>query len=191
MEPDGQTLEAAGLAREAGPMIGAGAIALGIVIAILFQRIGEWMVARRNEAALRAHGFHEAGPRFLHSAGILLQGAWLIACGWVALTPETIHWPAIVLYAGLQVARLWVILSLGPFWTGRILTHDEAPVLRRGPYRHLRHPLHWIVAVEVALLPLAFGAWPVALAFTPPMVALLILRARAEDAALAGRPAIR
>jgi methyltransferase len=92
-------------------------------------------------------------------------------------------------FAALQLMRIWVIASLGPYWTTRIITLDGAPLVRRGPYRFLRHPNYWVVAAEIAVLPLAFGAWPVALVWTILNALLLRLRIRAEDAALEARRA--
>jgi methyltransferase len=183
-------IEGAGLAGEAGPMIGASAIALGIVLFVAFQRLGEWMLARRNAAVLTENGWTEAG-RGTYALRIALQFAWLIACGWAALSLRAVHWELVALFLLLQLLKAWIILSLGPFWTGRILTHAQAPVLRRGPYRHLRHPGEWLAAAEIACLPLAFGAWEVALLFTLLNAALAWYRVRVEEAAIAGRPELR
>jgi methyltransferase len=40
----------------------------------------------------------------------------------------------------LQAGRLWVIASLGPYWTTRIITLPDAPLVRRGPYRYAGDP---------------------------------------------------
>ena len=58
------------------------------------------------------------------------------------------------------------------------------PLVRRGPYRCLRHPNYLAVAVEVAALPLAAGAWRTALAFSLANGLLLAVRIRAEERAL-------
>lgn len=82
---------------------------------------------------------------------------------------------------------MWVISSLGPYWTTRIITLDEAPLIRRGPDRFLRHPNYLVAAAEIAVLPLAFGAWRIALVFSVLNGLLLAHRIRVEQAALAGR----
>jgi methyltransferase len=89
----------------------------------------------------------------------------------------------------LQAARLWVLASLGRFWTTRIVILPGAPLVRRGPYRYLRHPNYLVVAAEIAVLPLVFGAWGIALVFSLLNLVLLIQRIRVEDAALAPRRA--
>jgi methyltransferase len=118
---------------------------------------------------------------------VLLHAAWLAAI--LLMLPEVrvIYWLPLVLFLMLQAARVWVIATLGPYWTTRIITLDEAPLVRRGPYRFVRHPNYLIVAGEILLLPLALGEWQVALAFTLLNAAMLAWRIRAEDAALAAR----
>jgi methyltransferase len=90
-------------------------------------------------------------------------------------------------FALLQCVRLWVIVSLGRFWTTRIVTLPGAPLVRRGPYRWFRHPNYLLVAVEIPLLPLAFGAWDLALLFGFANLVLLAYRIRAEEGVLAER----
>jgi methyltransferase len=68
-----------------------------------------------------------------------------------------------------------------------VITLPGAPLVRRGPYRFLRHPNYWIVAGEIAALPLAFGAWELALGFSVLNAFLLLHRVQVENAALAAR----
>jgi methyltransferase len=89
----------------------------------------------------------------------------------------------------LQVGRVWVIATLGPNWTTRIITLDGAPLVRSGPYRFVRHPNYLIVAGEIAVLPLVFGEISVCLVFSALNAALLFWRIRQEDAALSVRRA--
>ena len=56
--------------------------------------------------------------------------------------------------------------------------------MRRGPYRWIAHPNYLVVAGEVAVLPLMFGLWTYALAFSVLNAVLLSVRIRAESAAL-------
>ena len=63
---------------------------------------------------------------------------------------------ALLLYCVLQVGRVWVLISLGGYWTTRVITLPGQPLIRKGPYRFLRHPNYLIVACEIALLPIAF-----------------------------------
>jgi methyltransferase len=62
------------------------------------------------------------------------------------------------------------------------------PPVRSGPYRLLRHPNYVAVVVEGVALPLVHAAWITALVFTVLNAALLVVRIRVEDAALATLP---
>ena len=58
--------------------------------------------------------------------------------------------------------------------------------MRRGPFRVLRHPNYAIVALEIPLLPAAFGAWMIAAVFGVLNIALLAHRIEVERAARHG-----
>jgi methyltransferase len=93
----------------------------------------------------------------------------------------------LLLYALLQPVRLWVMASLGRFWTTRILTLPGAPLVKTGPYRWLRHPNYLVVAAEIAVLPLAFGAVAMAVLFSLGNLALTLRRIAIEERVLAPR----
>jgi len=151
------------------------------------QRLAELWIAQRNTRHLLAAGAVEHGAGH-YPLFIALHLSWLVAI--VLFTPPLTQ-PNLVLIAlflALQAARLWVVASLGRFWTTRIISLPGAPLVRRGPYRFIRHPNYWIVAGEIALLPLAFGQWEIAVGFSLASAALTLHRIRIEEAALAGRP---
>jgi methyltransferase len=159
-----------------------------ILLLVALQRLIEIVYAERNTRALLARGAVEIG-RAHYPLIVLLHAAWLAAIV-VLLPPDaTIHWLPLALFVVLQLARVWVIATLGPFWTTRIITLDSAPLVRRGPYRIVRHPNYLVVAAEIAMLPLAFGEIAVAIVFTLLNAAILAWRIRQEDRALASRRA--
>ena len=157
--------------------------AAAILSLITLQRLGELWLSNRNTRALLAQGAVEHG-RGHYPLLIGLHVAWLAALWWLAPGREVV-WPLVALYALLQVARVWAIGSLGRRWTTRIIVLPQAPLVARGPYRFVRHPNYVIVTLEIALLPLAFGLWEVALLFSALNAAILAIRIRAEDKALA------
>jgi len=162
---------------------------LWIVIALVtLLRLAELAHARRNTARLMARGAIEHG-RGHYPVIVALHAGWLAALA-ALIPPDTpAQWPWLAVFAALQVARVWVIASLGPYWTTRIITLPDAPLVRRGPYRFLRHPNYLVVVGEIAVLPLAFGAWQIALAFSILNALILVWRIRVEQAALASRAA--
>ena len=158
-------------------------VSVAILAFVTLQRLGELALARRNTARLLAEGGVEAGRRHyplivaLHA--VWLAGLWALAWD----RPANLAWLA--LFAVLQALRVWVIATLGPRWTTRIIVLPGAPLVRRGPYRLLPHPNYAVVAGEIAVLPLVFGLWGYALAFSLANAAILFVRIRAEDRALA------
>jgi methyltransferase len=87
----------------------------------------------------------------------------------------------------LQLLRIWVVATLGPYWTTRIITLEDAPLVRSGPFRWCRHPNYAVVVGEIAVLPLAFGAWEIALVWSLLNALLLRHRIRVENSALQPR----
>ena len=94
--------------------------------------------------------------------------------------------PLLGLFALVEVARVWVLRTLGPRWTTRIIVVPGEQLVARGPYRFVSHPNYLVVVAEIALLPLVFGLWQVALLFSLLNAAVLAVRIRAENPALKG-----
>lgn len=156
--------------------------AILILSFVTLQRLGELILAARNTLALLAQGAHEASPGH-YPLIVAVHAGWLGALWWLA-PGQPVSWPLIGLFALLQIGRLWVIATLGPRWTTRIIILPGAPLVTGGPYRFMRHPNYAVVVAEIALLPLAFGLEAVAVAFTFLNAFALTLRLRAEDKAL-------
>lgn len=160
--------------------------AQGVALLVAAQRLGELVYARRNESRLRARGAVESGASH-YPLFILLHGAWLLAVYLLIPADRVPSWPLLALFVLLQAARIWVVATLGPYWTTRVLSLPGAPLVRRGPYRWVRHPNYLIVTAEIAVLPLAFGAWWIAIVFSLANAMLLRHRIGVEERALAGR----
>jgi len=160
--------------------------ALVIIGLMAAQRLGELIYAQRNTRALLARGAVEVGGAH-YPLLVLLHGSWLVTI--VATLPASppIHWPGVAALVVLQALRLWVIVTLGPYWTTRIVTVPDAPLVRGGPYRFLRHPNYAVVVAEIAVLPLVFEQIAVAIVFSVLNAALLWWRIRVEDQALRPR----
>ncbi|MEQ8228628.1 MAG: isoprenylcysteine carboxylmethyltransferase family protein [Rhodospirillales bacterium] len=163
---------------------------LWIVLALVaLSRLVELIHARRNTARLLDQGGIEHG-RAHYPLIVALHAGWLAVLA-VIIPPDTPPdrvW--LSAFIALQAARVWVIVSLGPYWTTRVISLPGAPLIRRGPYRFLRHPNYLVVVGEIAVLPLAFGAWETALVFSALNGLILMHRIRVEQAALAPRAPI-
>jgi methyltransferase len=154
-----------------------------VLLFVALQRGGELLLARANTRSLLRHGAIEI-DRDGYKYVVLLHAAWFAAL--LATVPPATppNWPLLMLFGVLQVARIWVIASLGRRWTTRLIVLPGAPLVARGPYRWLRHPNYLIVAAELAILPLAFAAVAIAVLFSACNGWLLWRRIRLEDAAL-------
>jgi len=153
---------------------------------VVAQRLGELALARRNTTRLLARGAYEVGARH-YPLFIILHASWLLAIFLTTPLDRPPNWSLLAVYAVLQAMRAWVIATLGPYWTTRVISLDGAPLVRHGPFRWVRHPNYWTVTAEIAVLPLAFGNWPVALVWTILNAALLRHRIGVESKALAAR----
>lgn len=164
-----------------------GCAVLGLVVG---QRLGELLIARRNTINLLRQGALEFGAAH-YPYIVALHAAWLAALtGWIVLRAPPVNMPLLILFAGLQGVRIWILWALGPFWTTRVISLPGAPLVKRGPYRIIRHPNYVLVALEIAVLPLAFGAWQIAAVFSLLNAAVLTVRIKVENAVLASREAV-
>lgn len=157
-----------------------------VLAAVAAQRVWELWLANRNTRRLLAEGAVEAGARH-YPLFVLLHASWLAAIAVGTPAGATPNPWLLAIYVLLQIARLWVIATLGRFWTTRIVTLAGAPLVRRGPYRFVRHPNYWVASLEIAVLPLAFGQVWIALAWSAANALLVAWRVRVEDRALEGR----
>jgi methyltransferase len=158
-------------------LIGAPQIA---ALLLLVQRGLEELYSARNTRALIAEGAHEVGHGY-YPVVAATHLAWIASLFFLIPANAPIIWPLIVSYLALQVARYWVIGTLGRFWTHRIFTLPGAPVVASGPYRYVSHPNYAVTIVETFVLPLAFGAIALAVIMTALWWTVLAYKMRLED----------
>ena len=156
---------------------------IAILAFVTLQRFGEMRLSRANTAALLARGGREVAPA-QYPLVVAVHAGWL-ACLWWQAPGRDIEWALVALYAALQAARVWVIRTMGPRWTTRIIVLPGAPRIDTGPFRYLSHPNYAVVMAELALLPLAFRLWWVACLFFALNAVVLAVRITAENKALA------
>jgi methyltransferase len=154
-----------------------------LVAFLVAQRLVELCFAQFNTRRLRAKGGVEFGAAH-YPLMIALHASWLLGLWLLGHDRSVIpFWLAI--FVLLQVGRLWVIASLGRRWTTRVIVLPGFAPVSRGPYRWLKHPNYLIVALEIAVVPLALGLPLFALIFSAANAALLAYRIRFENEALA------
>ena len=156
--------------------------------ALILQRLFELQIAKRNTEALLLRGAVEHGRKHYWML-VSLHTAFLVALALEAILTRVdfhpIAWGYLALFILAQLGRVWVLKTLGPRWSTRILVLPGEPLVRSGPFQFLSHPNYWVVAVELFTFPMAFGLVRTALTFTVLNAAVLLgVRIPAESAAL-------
>ena len=104
------------------------------------------------------------------------RAAWLDALwrsGWIGLP---------ILWAGAAL-RVSAYRALGSHYAATIRVHAQHVIVRSGPYRWLRHPLHLGLVLEMAGLALA-APTPLALSLLAVALGVLVVRNVAEERVL-------
>jgi methyltransferase len=155
-----------------------------IMALVTLQRLGELVISARNTRKLRAAGAIEIG-REHYPVMVSLHASWLIAL-WLTVGGQSVSTPLLAVFVALQALRVWVLSTLGPRWTTRVIVLPGAPLVTSGPFRFLRHPNYCVVIGEIAVLPLVFGLVWLAIIFSLLNAAMLFVRIRSESNALYG-----
>lgn len=155
---------------------------------VVLQRLFEVAYARSNEKRMKKMGAVEAGAahykwivllHILFFASLLIEVAVMgerAGRGWMF---------CLGVFILAQALRVWALASLGRFWNTKILVLPGADKVKKGPYRWMPHPNYIVVALEIASLPLIFGAWRTAIVFSAANALLLLfVRIPAENEAL-------
>ncbi len=176
---------------------------IGLLALIGAERIAELLLSRRNARIAFSRGGVEAGAAHFRWMA-LVHALFLPACALEAIlrghdvrrghdvfvVSPGLSLAALALVVFAQALRWWAIASLGWRWNVRIIVVPDAPPVRSGPYRFVRHPNYIAVAVEMLCIPLVQGAWICAPVFSALNALLLRVRIRDEERAL-GAPYLR
>lgn len=157
--------------------------AVFVLLLVTLQRLSELWIARRNTRWLLERGGREAAPEH-YPFIVAMHAAWLIGL-WVFAHDREVLLPWLGLFLVLQAIRIWILTTMGPRWTTRIIVLPEAPLVTKGPFRWVSHPNYCVVAAEILVLPLVFGLIWYALIFSVLNAIILTIRIRAENEALA------
>ncbi|MFQ5789854.1 MAG: isoprenylcysteine carboxyl methyltransferase family protein [Acidobacteriota bacterium] len=162
---------------------------LGFLVVLALERGVEVAISRRHAAWAFSHGGVEFGEgHFIYIK--LLHTVFFFACGGEVLLlhrpflPE-LGVPMLGLAVAAQCLRYWAIATLGKHWNVRVIVIPGEPAVSAGPYRYLRHPNYLAVIVEGIAVPLIHTAWITAIAFAVLNAAILWVRIRCEETALA------
>ncbi|MET1031507.1 isoprenylcysteine carboxyl methyltransferase family protein [Domibacillus tundrae] len=157
------------------------------ILFVCVQRISELIIAKRNEKWMLSQGGYETGARHYPFIVALHISFFISLIIEVELLHKTISsdWPLwLTLFLLTQLSRVWTLRSLGTFWNTKIIVLPGAKIVKKGPYRWVRHPNYIIVTMEFIIIPFLFQAYYTALIFTLLNAFMLTVRIAAEEQAL-------
>jgi methyltransferase len=158
-----------------------------LICLVIFQRLAELIVARRNERIVRSEGAVEFDRK---GYGVIVA---MHVAFFVSLAGEYIflnrhlnsYWIILIsVFIAAQILRYWAITSLGNYWNTRILVIPDSGPIKKGPYKYVNHPNYIAVAIEIAVLPLIFSCYLTSVLFTVVNAVLLSRRIKIEEEAL-------
>jgi len=155
---------------------------IALLAFVTLQRLVELPLAQANTKRLLAEGGFEVASGH-YPLIVALHTAWLLTLWWVA-PGRPVDLPFLALFALIEAGRVWVLRTLGNRWTTRIIVVPGETLVTGGPYHFVRHPNYLVVIGEIAVLPLVFGLWDIAIIFSLLNAAVLTVRIRAENSAL-------
>ncbi|HEY2405410.1 MAG TPA: isoprenylcysteine carboxylmethyltransferase family protein [Polyangiaceae bacterium] len=147
---------------------------------VALGRLVELGISRRHQRALGQRSARmQKEPGFVWM--VLLHVGILLGSGLEVGLLRRPLWPVLALaaslvFVGANALRWWVMRSMATHWNVRVMDSLSLGVVRRGPFRLVRHPNYLAVFLELAALPLIHGAWETALVGT--LLHALVLRRR-------------
>lgn len=149
-------------------------------------RMGELLLARRNEKWLLQQGAVEYGQKH-YPLIVMLHVFFFVSliAEYLIVEPSSYSLPLFLLFFILLAFKVWTILALGKFWNTKIYRVTAFPLIKKGPYRYLKHPNYIQVIAEIAIIPLIFHLYYTAVIFSVLNLIVLTVRVREENRALA------
>jgi len=160
-----------------------------VLIITITQRIVELLIAANNEQWMKERSGVEVGNEHYKFFILLHISFFLFFIAEVQFNVVTqdkllfnVYFFTVFIIA--QIGRIWCIVSLGRFWNTKVIVIPNVILIKKGPYRWLKHPNYVIVFIEFVSLPLIFGANFVAIIFPLLHLLLLTIRVPVEERAL-------
>jgi len=158
---------------------------------VVFFGATSWVQSRERTAP--RGDMRDRGSKAVIYIGSLagMAGAFLAPAYWpsatIDLPPAPVFETAIsLIWVGLLI-YIWAVLTLGAFFRTSVQLLDGQKLVRRGPYRVLRHPAYTGGILLFAGIGLATGNWISALIAPLAAVAVYAWRIHVEEMALRER----
>ncbi len=152
---------------------------------IIFLRIGELLISKSNEKWLLQNNAVEYGKShypFIVALHVLFIASLIVE--YYTRQPLAGNLCFLLLFFTLLAFKIWVIMSLGKFWNTKIYHISNIPLIKKGPYKYLKHPNYIIVITEIAIIPLVFQLYYTAILFSILNAIMLFVRIKEENKAL-------
>lgn len=156
------------------------------ILFLIGLRMAELLLTRRNEKWLLQQGAVEYGAKH-YPLIIMLHVFFFVSLivEYLIVKPSSYNLPLFLLFFILLAFKIWTVLALGKFWNTKIYRVVALPLIKKGPYRYLKHPNYIQVIAEIAIIPLIFHLYYTAAIFTLLNLIVLAVRIKAENKALA------
>ena len=149
---------------------------------LIFQRLTELYISSRNEKWLLGQGAVEYGQKH-YPYMIALHTLFIVSL--IAEYLLTPNHPVSFIFLYLLVVLLgfkyWIISALGPYWNTKIYRVPGTGLVKKGPYKILKHPNYVDVVCEIATIPLVFHLYYTAIIFSLLNAVMLFVRIRVEN----------
>ncbi len=155
------------------------------ISAVILLRISELVLSRSNEKWLLQNGAIEFGKEH-YPIIVALHVSFFISLVTEFLLKGSDSWSPVlmILYFLLILFKGWIIFSLSKFWNTKIYHIPNHPLVKKGPYKYIRHPNYIVVVAEILIIPLVFELYITAVIFTILNAIMLTIRIKAEEKAM-------
>ena len=148
-------------------------------------RVAALLVSIRNEKRMKAAGAAEYGSgtsTLLALAHIAFYLAAIAEGFWRALPVSIVTFAGLILYGLAMCALIWVMVTLGRFWTVKIIIAKDHDLVTNRLFRLIRHPNYYLNMVpELIGFALVLQSYATLFLGLPVYLTILLRRIRQEE----------
>ena len=158
-----------------------------VALCVVWAASQSWIGRRRSGDASKARDRGTLDLLIVVIFAAIALSVWLALRddGQLAARDPRIAWTGMAAMIAGLLLRWWAVRTLAQFFTVDIAIHPGQTLIRRGPYRLLRHPSYTGALLTVLGFGIGTGAWPAALAAMVPITLAFLYRIRVEERMLA------